>query len=119
MSLECSILPEELEIFADEKLIEQVLINLIKNAIEANKKGETIHLYAAMRTEKRVQIIVEDHGEGIIREALERIFIPFYTTKKTGSGIGLALSRQIMQLHNGHLSVESEPNEFTRFILHF
>jgi nitrogen fixation/metabolism regulation signal transduction histidine kinase len=119
MSLECSILPEELEIFADEKLIELVLINLIKNAIEANKKGETIHLYAAMRTEKRVQIIVEDHGEGIIREALERIFIPFYTTKKTGSGIGLALSRQIMQLHNGHLSVESEPNEFTRFILHF
>lgn len=117
--LECSVLPEELEIYADEKLIEQVLINLVKNAIEATKDGDTIYMYAALRNEKQVQIMVEDHGEGIIREALDRIFIPFYTTKKTGSGIGLALSRQIMQLHNGSLTVESEPNTYTRFILHF
>jgi len=118
-TLECSVLPEELEIFADEKLIEQVLINLIKNAIEATHQGDVIHLRAILRNQKQVEIIVEDHGEGIIREALDRIFIPFYTTKKTGSGIGLALSRQIMQLHNGSLTVDSEPGKYTRFTLTF
>ena len=56
---------------------------------------------------------------GIIREALEKIFIPFYTTKDTGSGIGLALSRQIMQNHHGTLLAESEPEVFTRFTLQF
>lgn len=117
--LEWSVLPEELELFADAKLIEQVLINLIKNAIEATQPGDTIFLYAALKNQKQVTILVEDHGDGIIREAIERIFIPFYTTKKTGSGIGLALSRQIMQLHHGSLTVESEPGEFTRFTLHF
>ncbi len=119
ISLESHILPEELEVFADPELIEQVLINLVKNAIEASNEGDTIYLSAALKNQKQVQIIVEDHGEGIIREALERIFIPFYTTKKTGSGIGLALSRQIMQLHNGTLTAESEPGDYTRFIMRF
>lgn len=117
--LKCKVLPEELELFADEELIEQVLINLIKNAIEATRKGDTILLQAVIKNQKTVQIVVEDHGEGIIREALERIFIPFYTTKKTGSGIGLALSRQIMQLHNGSLVADSEPGNYTRFTLTF
>jgi signal transduction histidine kinase len=62
---------------------------------------------------------VSDNGPGIIREALQSIFVPFYTTKKTGSGIGLSLSRQIMQLHNGTLNVESEPGVRTVFTLRF
>jgi signal transduction histidine kinase len=62
---------------------------------------------------------VADNGSGIIKEALNRIFVPFFTTKKTGSGIGLSLSRQIMQMHNGSLSVESEPGVRTVFKLKF
>jgi two-component system, NtrC family, nitrogen regulation sensor histidine kinase NtrY len=62
---------------------------------------------------------VIDHGEGIVPEAIERIFVPFFTTKKTGSGIGLAISRQIMNLHKGSLEVESEPGKRTAFTLSF
>jgi two-component system nitrogen regulation sensor histidine kinase NtrY len=66
-----------------------------------------------------VTIQVIDNGAGIIKEAMSRVFVPFFTTKKTGSGIGLSLSRQIMQMHNGSLSVESEPGVRTVFTLKF
>jgi signal transduction histidine kinase len=62
---------------------------------------------------------VTDNGPGIIKEAINRIFVPFFTTKRTGSGIGLSLSRQIMQLHNGTLTVESEPDVKTVFTMRF
>jgi signal transduction histidine kinase len=119
IELQIHVMPEDLEINADIKLIEQVLINLIKNAIEASRENEEIHVYAGIADDGNPRVVVEDHGEGIIREALERIFIPFYTTKKSGSGIGLSLSRQIMQLHNGSLTADSEPGSFTRFTLKF
>ncbi len=111
---------EYLTIDADQEMIEQVLINLIKNAMEAldhssNGKIELKGTYA----DNRVLISVSDNGSGIIPEAIERVFIPFFTTKKTGSGIGLALSRQIMQMHNGSLSVKSEPDVKTTFTLSF
>jgi nitrogen fixation/metabolism regulation signal transduction histidine kinase len=113
--------PENLEITADKELIEMVLINLIKNAKEAlSEKDEAkIELRGRIDTERRIIIEVKDNGPGIIREAIDRIFIPFYSTKKEGSGIGLALSRQIMQLHHGSLSVKSEPDLFTIFTLQF
>jgi two-component system nitrogen regulation sensor histidine kinase NtrY len=66
-----------------------------------------------------VIVEVSDNGPGIIKEALAKIFVPFFTTKKAGSGIGLSLSRQIMQMHNGTLTVESEPDVRTVFILKF
>jgi two-component system nitrogen regulation sensor histidine kinase NtrY len=66
-----------------------------------------------------ITIEVTDNGPGIIPEAIERVFVPFFTTKKTGSGIGLALSRQIMQMHNGTLTVQSEPDVQTTFTLRF
>ena len=111
---------EYLTIQADEEMIEQVLINLIKNAIEAlenlpNAKIELTGTY----NDNAVIIEVSDNGPGIIPEAIERIFIPFFTTKKSGSGIGLALSRQIMQMHNGSLTVKSEPDVKTTFTLNF
>lgn len=111
---------EYLTIQADEEMIEQVLINLIKNAVEAignqeNGKIELIGKYS----DNTVLIEVHDNGPGIIKEALVRVFVPFFTTKKTGSGIGLSLSRQIMQLHHGNLTVESEPNVSTVFTLRF
>ncbi|MCA6075188.1 sensor histidine kinase [Fulvivirga sedimenti] len=119
INLKLYLVPENLVINADDKLIEQVLINLVKNAIEASPDDSAIHLYAGKSDDGNARIVVEDHGQGIIREALDKIFIPFYTTKKTGSGIGLSLSRQIMQLHNGSLTADSEPGKFTRFTLKF
>ncbi len=116
-----NILFNNLEITADRELIEMVLINLLKNAKEALKEVEEpkIEMVARIDGEKRVLLDVKDNGPGIIPEAQERIFIPFYTTKKSGSGIGLALSRQIMQLHHGTLSVKSEPDLYTIFTLRF
>lgn len=110
-----------LEITADRELVEMVLINLLKNAKEALKGLEepALELIARIDEEQRVLLDVKDNGPGIIPEAQDRIFIPFYTTKKSGSGIGLALSRQIMQLHNGSLSVKSEPDIYTIFTLRF
>ena len=116
-----SLTPENLEINADRELIEMVLINLIKNAREAILDGNEpkLELRGRLDSEMRVIIEVKDNGPGIIPEALDRIFIPFYTTKKNGSGIGLALSRQIMQMHNGSLFVKSEPDIYTIFTLQF
>ncbi len=111
---------EYLTVQADEEMIEQVLINLIKNAIEANDQSEHARIEInGTYTESSVLISVTDNGPGIIPEAIDRIFVPFFTTKKTGSGIGLALSRQIMQMHNGSLTVISEPYVKTTFTLRF
>ena len=111
---------EYLTIQADLEMIEQVLINLLKNAIEALAETENPNLELMGRyDEKSVHIEIIDNGPGIIKEALEHIFVPFYTTKRTGSGIGLSLSRQIMQMHNGSITVESDPDVRTAFTLRF
>jgi two-component system, NtrC family, nitrogen regulation sensor histidine kinase NtrY len=118
---------EYLTLQVDEEMIGQVLINLVKNAMEAinlnenarplNKIGKIELL--GKNVGNAIIIEVTDNGPGIIPEAINRIFVPFFTTKKTGSGIGLALSRQIMQMHNGSLSVESELDVRTVFTLRF
>jgi two-component system, NtrC family, nitrogen regulation sensor histidine kinase NtrY len=104
----------------DAEMIEQVLINLLKNSKEALAETENPQLRLIGKVEDNlVKIEVIDNGQGIIKEALNHIFVPFYTTKRTGSGIGLSLSRQIMQMHNGSLTVESEPDVKTVFTLRF
>ena len=111
---------EYLTIQADVEMIEQVLINLLKNAIEALAETRNAQLDLIGRyDESAVKIEVIDNGPGIIKEALEHIFVPFYTTKRTGSGIGLSLSRQIMQMHNGSITVESQTEVRTIFTLRF
>ncbi|MCE7864146.1 MAG: GHKL domain-containing protein [Bacteroidetes bacterium CHB5] len=111
---------EYLTIQADAEMIEQVLINLVKNAMEAVEDNPQSHiLLKGWYSDNAVLIEVIDNGPGIIPEAIERVFVPFFTTKKTGSGIGLALSRQIMQMHNGTLTVQSEPDVKTTFTLRF
>jgi two-component system nitrogen regulation sensor histidine kinase NtrY len=112
--------PINLNLYADEKLIEQVLINLIKNASEAfsNTYNPIIRLSAEIINDI-VQIKVKDNGPGISSDVLDNIFIPFFTTKEKGSGIGLSLSRQIMLLHGGNISVKSKPDIETTFILTF
>jgi two-component system nitrogen regulation sensor histidine kinase NtrY len=96
------------------------LINLIKNASEAfSHQTDRLITLSAYQIDGTVMIEVADNGDGIEPEALENIFIPFYTTKKTGSGIGLSLSRQILQQHNGQLNVESQVGKGTVFTLVF
>ena len=109
-----------LAIRADTAQIEMVLLNLIKNAVESLEQttNPAVRLEAAPDG-PHVVIRVSDNGPGIEPEALEQIFIPFYTTKKTGSGIGLSLSRQIMQLHGGQLTAESTPGQGSTFKLVF
>jgi nitrogen fixation/metabolism regulation signal transduction histidine kinase len=121
INIETSVVPEGLSIDADKKLLQQVLINLIKNAMEAVQKMEKPLLkVTAFREPDGVTIIqVTDNGPGIPYERLEEIFIPFFTTKKEGSGIGLSFSRQVMKLHKGSIQVKSEPHTGTTFILKF
>jgi signal transduction histidine kinase len=113
--------PENLEIFADEQLIEQVIINLVKNSINAleNVAGAFISIKAFYNKRGRVMIQVVDNGKGILKDVIDKIFIPFFTTKPNGSGIGLSLSKQILKLHNGSISVHSEPDKETVFTLTF
>lgn len=113
--------PEDLTILADKGMIEQVLINLVKNAIQSfeEQTQRTITLRAFVSDKSRPVILVKDNGAGIDPDALEKIFIPFYTTKKRGSGIGLSLSRQIMRQHQGTLNVKSEIGKGTEFYLRF
>lgn len=114
--------PQQLTALADKYMIEQVLVNLIKNAIQAfdemTPKKEII-LTGYTSEKGRPIISVRDTGTGIDPEALEKIFIPFFSTKKTGSGIGLSLSRQIMRQHEGRISVKSALGEGTEFLLRF
>lgn len=112
---------DRLLLSADRSMIEQVLINLIKNASEAvqEQPEPKIILRAYLDERSRISIEVKDNGSGMTQEALTKIFIPFYSTKKSGSGIGLSLSRQIMRLHKGSISVQSELGKGTRFILRF
>jgi len=109
------------ELIGDEKMLSQVLINLLNNAMDAlaNTPDKKIDLQVAGNSSGRITITVSDNGKGIPPDELEKIFIPFYTTKENGSGIGLSLSRKIMRLHRGSLSVISEPNVQTRFIMGF
>jgi two-component system, NtrC family, nitrogen regulation sensor histidine kinase NtrY len=113
--------PPDLTVLADRGLIEQVLINLVKNAAQAfeDQPDKTIVISAFRSDKQRPVIAVRDNGTGIDPEALEKIFIPFFTTKKTGSGIGLSLSRQIMRQHQGTLSVKSTAGEGTEFFMRF
>jgi signal transduction histidine kinase len=116
-----SIIPPDLKIKIDQELIEQVLINLIKNAIQALREEpeKNIELSAFLKDNKHIIVSVKDNGPGIDEEAQSKIFIPFYTTKKSGSGIGLSLSKQIMRQHLGTISVKSKLNEGTEFVLRF
>ena len=113
--------PETLAITADQALIEQVLINIFKNSVEAINgiSKPKIELTAGTDGLGNPVIKVTDNGRGITDEVAEKIFIPFFTTKQQGSGIGLSLSRQIMRQHKGTLSVSSTPGVETVFSLRF
>lgn len=104
----------------DEKLIEQVLINLVTNSVYALE--QTGHPRIEIRTRENEHyffIEVEDNGKGIPEKNMEKIFLPFFTTREQGSGIGLTICKNIMRMHGGSLFVKSEVNKFTLFTLAF
>ena len=119
--IEIHVEPEELVLYADKKLIEQVMINLLNNSIDgldsiAEKK---IKIAAWKDKERQCVISLTDNGTGIRQEDLDNIFIPFFTKKDGGSGIGLSLVRKIMKMHNGSIQVQSDPGVLTTFSLSF
>jgi two-component system, NtrC family, nitrogen regulation sensor histidine kinase NtrY len=121
VELRCSVVPSDLELEADGVLLEQLLINLVKNSIEAMEDTRKPLLEICAYEDERGASIVEvaDNGRGIAPELLDKVFIPFFTTKEGGSGIGLSLCRQIMRLHGGSVDVASLPGERTVFRLRF
>ena len=113
--------PGSLEFMCDEKLIEQILINLINNSLHVlrEQKNAKIKLEAYQDDEGKITLNVIDNGPGIPEEEIDKIFIPFYTTRENGSGIGLSLSKQIMRLHGGTITARSNPGKETVFTLKF
>ncbi len=116
------LIPEDVKIYADRNLTQQVLINLMKNAIEsmANMKDHKhIEIQLIREANRYAHIALRDSGTGIAPEDLDQIFIPFFSTKKGGSGIGLSISKQIMQKQKGDITVESEVGKGSVFKLSF
>lgn len=111
----------EMDIIADENLISLVMLNLIKNAIEANIQNADcrILIRAGLNLNGWPEICISDNGPGISEENIEEIFVPFFTTRENGSGIGLSISRQIMGAHGGRLTVRSKPGVETIFCMSF
>ncbi len=117
----CTIEPPDLELTADPDLIEQVIINLVMNSISALSGSASPMIKLVGKTDGRSGTIIQivDNGSGVPEALLEKIFIPFFTTRKEGSGIGLSLSRQIMRAHKGGITVHSIPDKETVFTLRF
>ncbi|RED47228.1 histidine kinase/DNA gyrase B/HSP90-like ATPase [Winogradskyella eximia] len=121
ISIEFNVTSPKLELDIDTHLIEQVLINLILNAVDACKDGDhpEIKVLASENPNRDIVIKVLDNGSGIPKDILENIFVPFFTSKTTGSGIGLSLCKQIMLLHKGRIIVKSVEGEGSVFSLVF
>jgi signal transduction histidine kinase len=121
VQLEVNVKDPDIKIFADQNLISQVLINLLKNAIEANHDNPdaVINISAVIDNNQRPEICISDNGPGISPENIDEIFVPFFTTRQKGSGIGLSLSKQIMKVHGGNLKVRSIQGKETVFCLCF
>lgn len=121
INIEFSVSSKRLQLDIDVHLIEQVLINLILNARDACLSAENplIRVKASQNANRQTVIKVYDNGVGISKDIVENIFVPFFTSKATGSGIGLSLCKQIMLLHKGRILVNSKEGEGTVFILIF
>lgn len=108
-----------IELTADRQMLEQVLINLVKNSVEALQNSDNPEIVFACTREgdKLIHLSVSDNGEGVQEDKLEQVFVPFFTTRENGSGIGLSLCRQIIRSHNGRMLIESETGKGTRVII--
>jgi two-component system, NtrC family, nitrogen regulation sensor histidine kinase NtrY len=121
IELSISLTDPDIELYADQNMISQVLINLLKNALEANENNPEGRIMIIVNGDNNAhpEICVADNGPGISEENLDEIFVPFFTTRQNGSGIGLSLSKQIMRAHGGNLKVRSVPEKETIFCMSF
>jgi nitrogen fixation/metabolism regulation signal transduction histidine kinase len=119
--LEWDVAPQGLDVMADRDLLEPVLLNLLRNAWQATIgiEGARIRLLGRMNRRGRVVIEVKDNGPGIPEEMERKIFVPFFTTKEQGSGVGLALARQVMIAHGGFVRLVNQGGEGATFVLTF
>ena len=118
--VEISVSPETLIVRADESLLEQTLINLVKNAMEALTEQENRFIRLEARLHNNLPVLsVSDNGPGMIADELQNIFLPFYTSRRGGSGIGLSFARQVMKMHHGNIGVVSTPGTGSTFTLSF
>ena len=119
--LHCDIHPQGLDIHADQVLLEPVLLNLLRNAIHATREIEDARIEMSSRLNRRGNIIIEvaDNGAGIPDDLSTKIFVPFFTTKEEGSGVGLALARQVMTAHGGYIQLVRSDDSGARFRLTF
>ena len=113
--LRCNVSPSALKVYADPRQLMQVLVNLVKNASEAS--DGVIELNASRMADGNIEISVRDYGHGILPEVMDSIFVPFFTTKAQGSGIGLSLCKQIVKQHHGRLQVKSSPGRGSTFTI--
>ncbi|TRZ96698.1 MAG: two-component sensor histidine kinase, partial [Deltaproteobacteria bacterium] len=102
------------EIHADPDMLRRALVNLVGNAIDAMPNGGTLSVSAGFRTDGRYSVVVEDTGIGIPAEERERIFEPYFTTKESGLGLGLVLTKKIIDAHGGEIFVDSTHGTGTR-----
>ncbi|PJB32559.1 MAG: hypothetical protein CO109_03895, partial [Deltaproteobacteria bacterium CG_4_9_14_3_um_filter_65_9] len=102
------------EIHADPDMLRRVLLNLVGNAVDAMPSGGTLTVSARSRPDGRISVVVEDTGTGIPAEERERIFEPYFTTKTSGLGLGLFLTKKIVDAHGGEIFVDSTPGKGTR-----
>jgi len=121
LSLVIDVSPQKLDVHADRDMLEQILINLLQNAAQALEKTKdaTVWLNAHISKRGRVVITVADNGEGIPADIAKKVFVPFFTTKREGSGVGLALTRQIMIAHGGAVSLSDRDGGGSKFSLTF
>lgn len=121
IKFELSTNPENLKVFADEKQLTQVLVNLMKNALQSlvNEPNGVVELKGEKDAIGKITLSVSDNGSGIPQELIDQIFVPFFTTREKGTGIGLSLSKHIMRMHGGNIQVNSTPNKKTIFTLSF
>lgn len=119
ITIHTDIRPENFKIFADPNLLGQVVLNIMKNAIQAMKgrKGSILQVIVEQHVPGNALIKITDNGPGIAPEILNEIFVPFFTTKDEGTGIGLSIARQIMRAHGGNIKVSSQPGKETTFTL--
>ncbi len=115
------VVPEDVSVIADEKLISQVVINLIQNSLKAfrEQSNKIIRIKAGYTETNKVFLSVFDNGDGIDDSIMNKIFVPFFSTRDKGSGIGLSFARQVMVLHSGRIHVHSKKGKDTEFILTF